>query len=93
MIIEKEERYKNILWAEQQVIIDNIDEYSDIVKIVPQRYMNSYEPHIYDYCDARLDIMGLSAAWEPGDWIVHWPGTHKPIRIQRATELSSKIAR
>jgi hypothetical protein len=93
MIIEKEERYKNILWAEQQVIIDNIDEYSDIVKIVPQRYMNSYEPHTYDYCDARLDIMGLSAAWEPGDWIVHWPGTHKPIRIQRATELSSKIAR
>jgi hypothetical protein len=84
MIIDQEESYKNVEWAEQQVIIDSIEEYQNIVKIVPQKYMNSYEPEIYDYCDARFDILGNSGAWEPGDWIVHWPGTYKPTRIQRA---------
>ena len=84
MIIDREESYKTVEWAEQQVIIDSIEEYQNIVKIVPQKYMNSYEPEIYDYCDARFDILGNSGAWEPGDWIVHWPGTYKPTRIQRA---------
>jgi len=84
MIVDREESYKTVEWAEQQVIIDTIEEYQDIVKIVPQKYMNSYEPEIYDYCDARFDILGNSGAWESGDWIVHWPGTHKPTRIQRA---------
>ena len=66
---------------------------SSIVKVVAQREMNSYEPHIYDYCDARMDILGNSGAWEPGDWIVHWPGTHKPIRLNRAETLSTQIVR
>ena len=84
MIVDSEEAYKDIAWAEQQVIIDTIEQYQDIVKIVPQKYMNSYEPEIYDYCDARFDVLGNSGAWEPGDWIVHWPGTYKPTRISRA---------
>lgn len=93
MIIDKEEEYKTESWAEQQVIIDTFPDLSSIVKLVPQRDMNSYEPHIYDYCDASRDIMGNSGAWEPGDWIVHWPGTYKPTRIARATELSKQIIR
>ena len=84
MIIDKEIEYKDIEWAEQQVIIDTIEEYQNIVKIVPQKYMNSYEPEIYDYCDARFDVLGNSGAWTSGDWIVHWPGTYKPTRLQRA---------
>ena len=84
MIIDKEAEYTTVEWAEQQVIIDTIDEWLHVLKIVTQRYMNSYEPEIYDYCDARFDILGNSGAWEPGDWIVHWPGTYKPTRLQRA---------
>jgi len=84
MIVDSEEKYQDVEWAEQQVIIDTIEEYQNIVKIVPQKYMNSYEPEIYDYCDARFDILGNSGAWEPGDWIVHWPGTYKPTRLERA---------
>ena len=84
MIVDSETAYKDVAWAEQQVIIDSIEQYQDIVKIVPQKYMNSYEPEIYDYCDARFDVLGNSGAWEPGDWIVHWPGTYKPTRISRA---------
>ena len=84
MILDREEEYREVEWAEQQVIIDTIEEYSNVVKIVPQKYMNSYEQHIYDYCDIRTDILGTSGQWEPGDWIVHWPGTYKPARIERA---------
>lgn len=93
MIIDKEVEYQTVEWAEQQVIIDTIEEYQTIVKIVPQKYMNSYEPQIYDYCDARFDILGNSGAWEPGDWIVHWPGTYKPTRIERATTHLPLITR
>lgn len=93
MIMDKEEEYKTVEWAEQQVVIDTFPDLSQVVKLVPQRYMNSYEPQIYDYCDARFDIMGNSGAWEKGDWIVHWPGTYKPARIQRATALTPEIVR
>lgn len=93
MIIDSEAAYKDVAWAEQQVIIDTIDEYQGIVKIVPQKYMNSYEPEIYDYCDARFDILGNSGAWEPGDWIVHWPGTHKPTRMSRANYHLSNLVK
>lgn len=93
MIIQKEDEYKQVEWAEQQVIIDTFPDLSQIVKLVPQRYMNSYEPQIYDYCDARFDIMGNSGAWEKGDWIVHWPGTYKPARIARATALTPEIVK
>ncbi len=92
-IIDSEEAYKDVLWAEQQVIIDSIEQYSDVVKIVPQRYMNSYEPQIYDYCDVRVDVLGNSGCWEPGDWIVHWPGTYKPARLARATALIPLIVK
>lgn len=93
MIVDSEEQYRDVEWAEQQVIIDTVEKYSDIVKVVPQRYMNSYEQHVYDYCDIRVDILGNSGEWQPGDWIVHWPGTYKPARIARATALSQLIQR
>ena len=93
MIIDKEPDYILVEWAEQQVVIDTIDEFQDIVKIVPQRYMNSYEPQIYDYCDASKDIMGNSGAWEQGDWIVHWPGTYKNTRLKRAERVGRQIVR
>lgn len=93
MIIDKETEYTTVEWAEQQVIIDTIDDWLHVVKIVPQRYMNSYEPEIYDYCDASRDILGNDAAWQSGDWIVHWPGTHKPVRIKRAESLTKQIVR
>jgi len=92
MIVDSEPQYKDIAWAEQQVIIDTIEQYQTTVKIVPQKYMNSYEPEIYDYCDARFDIFGNSGAWEPGDWIVHWPGTYKPTRLERANYHLTQIA-
>ena len=87
MICSKAEEYRDVEWAEQQVIIDTIDQYQDIVKIVPQNYMNSYEPEIYDYCDVRVDLLGNRGYWQQGDWILHWPGIRHDVRKHRAQRL------
>ena len=93
MIVDSEAQYKDAEWAEQQVIIDTIDDYLDIVKIVPQRYMNSYVQEPYDYCDVRTDVLGNSGEWQDGDWIVHWPGLHKPLRMQQAEKMLAQLTR
>ena len=93
MIMSKEPEYRDAEWAEQQVIIDTIDDYTDIVKIVPQKYMNSYIQEPYDYCDVRTDVLGNSGEWASGDWIVHWPGLHKPLRLAQAEKMLTQIVR
>ena len=93
MIIDKEPEYATHEWAEQQVIIDTVADHTDTVLVVYQRYMNSYEPYAYDYADVRKDLFGNSGAWEPGDWIVHWPGLYKDHRIVLATEMAKRIVR
>ena len=74
-------------------MIDTIDNYTNSVKIVEQRYMNSYIQAPYDYCDVRTDIFGKNAEWQEGDWILHMPGLHKPVRIQVVTEILKHITR
>ncbi|CAB5214567.1 Glycosyltransferase 34 [uncultured Caudovirales phage] len=80
-------------WGLQQVMIDTIDQNKDIVKIVEQRYMNSYEPEIYDYCDASRDCFGNDAAWQKGDWIIHWPGIRHNLRLERVARLEDMVTR
>ena len=93
MIVDREESYRDVEWAEQQVIIDSIEEFQSIVKIVPQRYMNSYIQAPYDYCDVRTDVFGNSGEWEPGDWILHLPGLHKPVRIAVVEQITKFIVK
>ena len=93
MIIDKEPEYNDHEWAEQQVIIDTIADNVDTVLVVFQKYMNSYQPEAYDYIDVRRDLFGNSGTWEPGDWIVHWPGLHKPIRMHLAKQMLEQITR
>jgi hypothetical protein len=93
MIMSMEPEYKDKEWAEQQAIIDTIDNSLDVVKIVEQKYMNSYIQAPYDYCDIRIDILGNSGEWSIGDWIVHWPGLHKPPRMEQAAQMLKQIVR
>lgn len=93
MIMSRQDQYRDHEWAEQQVIIDTIDNYTHMVKIVPQRYMNSYIQAPYDYCDIRTDVLGHSGEWQPGDWIYHMPGLHKPVRIAMTNEILKHIVR
>jgi len=95
MIIDKEPIYIKHIMAEQQVIIDSHKDYTTVVKVVPQKHMNSYEPQLYlpQNIDTRMDILGTSGVWEQGDWIVHWPGLPLSTRINQALALSKLIIR
>lgn len=93
MIMDHEPEYGNKEWAEQQVMIDTIDNFTDSVKIVEQRYMNSYIQAPYDYCDVRVDILGNSGEWQEGDWILHMPGLNKSVRIDVTKQILNHIVR
>jgi hypothetical protein len=58
-----------------------INEYKDIVKLVPQRYMNSFNYQLYHYTDHR-DKLGWDGNWQVGDWLIHWPATSLEYRIE-----------
>jgi hypothetical protein len=93
MIMSREPEYRDHEWAEQQVIIDTISDYEDVVKIVPQKYMNSYDPPAYGpFADlVKTDVLGNSGEWTVNDWIVHWPGVSKAVRMSRAPEIINQI--
>jgi galactosyl transferase GMA12/MNN10 family len=80
----------NPIFGLQLWMVDTLDKHSDIIKIVPQRHMNSYEDGIYDYCDIRTDILGTPGAWVRGDWIIHWPGIQHQVRLDRASKLEQE---
>jgi hypothetical protein len=54
-----------------------------IVKVMPQRFMNSFNYQLYHYTDQR-DKLGLDGNWQPGDWLIHWPATQLELRLQLA---------
>jgi len=57
------------------------EEYQSIVKITPQRFMNSYNYQFYHYTDHR-DKFGVNGNWEQGDWLIHWPALSLEDRIK-----------
>lgn len=60
--------------------------YRKVIKVVPNRRMNSYDYSIWGdmYLPPRnLDQMYKKRGnWEPGDWLIHWPGTSYEARLQ-----------
>lgn len=95
-IIDKEPEYRNNPQAEQAVMIDHLREWRHIAKVVPQRYMNSFQYPYYRYGDHRdipphRDVHGNLGTWEKGDWICHWPGMPNDARITLATQMKSQI--
>lgn len=88
------ETYKNHPWYDQQSMIDTIDMISPYMKIVPQRTINSYDydqypgsiPHIY-----KKDLLGNDGQWQPGDFLIHWPGISVSRRIELAKNMLPKV--
>ena len=75
-------------WAEQEAIMRFAanEPYRDVVKVLPQRWMNSYWNSAYER--PETDDFGQ---WKPGDFILHLPGMDLEQRIEiatRALELS-----
>jgi len=50
-------------------------EFKNIIKILPQKSMNSYDYDLYKYNrTSSIDKLGTQGHWEKGDFIIHIPG-------------------
>jgi mannan polymerase II complex MNN10 subunit len=74
---EKENLYLN----EQETLVEFIKErYASITKICPQRHMNSYNYDLYpthhfgEQFASKKDYLGNDGNWQPGDFLIHFPG-------------------
>lgn len=74
------EHYKDNRWPEQQPMTDFYITFKDIVKVVPQRTMNSYDYRIYQV--DPTDQLGFSGQWEQNDFVLHLPGLDNQIRLK-----------
>lgn len=81
-------------WNDQQAMIDNIEKLGNRLKVVPQRVINSYDydqypgsvPHVY-----KRDIFGNDGQWQPGDFLIQWPGIPNSRRIPLAQQMLTQI--
>lgn len=58
------------------------DKYKNIVKVMPQRYMNSFNYHLYPQYAVPRDKLDFDGNWQLGDWLIHWPATPLDYRIE-----------
>jgi hypothetical protein len=86
------DQYANHIWFEQQAMIESIDRFANITKIVSQREINAYNYSLYPGCDPH-DLLGNEGNWQPGDWLIHWPGTGLDHRIQLAKQYMAQVVR
>ena len=69
------------------------DEYKDVVKIMPQRYMNSFNYLLYPQYQPPNDKMDRDGNWVLGDWLIHWPAVQLDGRIQLANFYRDHIVK
>lgn len=80
------DHYKDNRWPEQQPMTDRYYSFKDIIKVLPQRIMNSYDYKLYGVPD--LDLTWQSGQWQPGDFVLHWPGLPAQTRIALSKKYS-----
>ena len=69
-------------WEEQQVMIDHLDQFKDIIKFIPQKKFNAIPWGIYNIPKIPMDVYGNSGEWEKGDFIFHYPGANLQQRLE-----------
>lgn len=87
-------------WVEQAAMLAYRDRFKDMIKILPQRAMNAYDYQLYlsMYPDEKKvvegkDFFGQSGQWQPGDFLIHWPGLKLHQRLDLVKEYTPKIIR
>jgi mannan polymerase II complex MNN10 subunit len=80
------DHYKDNRWPEQQPMTDTYISFEDIIKVLPQRVMNSYDYKVYGV--PGIDLTWQSGQWEPGDFVLHWPALPNQTRIALSKQLS-----
>lgn len=83
-------RFEKHYFYEQQAMIETIPNHKEKVKIVPQRYLNSYKNDLYPW-QSKYDLLGTDGTWQKGDWLIHWPGTGLDVRLQLARHFLNEV--
>lgn len=90
-IISQERYFSNHVWFEQQAIIQSYEKYKDIIEILPQKILNSYDYSLYGDPNNKYDKFGNDGQWQVGDLLVHWPGTSLQKRIELANYYLTQV--
>ena len=80
------EHYKDNRWPEQQPMTDFYISFKHIIKVVPQKTMNSYLYDIYKVDPS--DLLGHSGQWTEGDFVLHMPAIPNQMRIQIINQMT-----
>ena len=67
------------------------EKYRNIVKLMPQRYMNGFNYKLYTEYAVHRDRLDFDGNWQFGDWLIHWPATNLETRIQLANYYKDYI--
>ncbi len=79
--------------VEQKVMADTLDANRHLVKIVPQRQFNAgvYSDFSHGAITSLLDGLGTEGHWQPGDWIMHWPGEQHDQRLRVCQKYLAQV--
>ena len=93
-ILDMYPQYANRRGYEQDVMWDIQEQFKDIVKIVPQRYLNAYHYEIYKTranATSNMDALGYSGDWKVGDFLLHCPGQPMQIRFDLFNQVKNMV--
>ena len=89
---------------EEQIVIRHIYESNQhLIKLVPQKFMNSYDYSLYLSQEPwnvygvqpesipNQDQLGYYGNWDIGDFLLHWPGIRNDKRIELAKHYTTQI--
>jgi hypothetical protein len=71
------------------------NEFKNVVKVMPQRYMNAFNYYLYS-CYQHVphrDKLNTDGNWQFGDWLIHWPATSLEYRQELAEFYNQSIVR
>lgn len=88
MILSWKDLYRQKRWdnPEQYPMIINYIKYRKIIKLLPQREINSFDYRLYPGI-SNIDMLDTDGQWQPGDWVLHWPSVPNENRIAMATQI------
>ena len=80
--------------GEQGIMKDTYEQYKNtVVKLVPQKLMNSYNYAVYRgrYPEPLIDKLGTVGDWSIGDFVIQWPATDLNFRLRAFDYYSNLI--
>jgi len=99
-ILSMYSEYKDNPWVEQQAMIDSLPKHRSIVKLLPQRALNSYNYSLFlemysweDRVRRGVDMFGNDGNWAPGDFLIHWPSLPLEVRIREINKTLPLVVR